>query len=75
MFNLIDMAGYDPTSDGLNEKLAESGFQAYPSHSNKYYNDKGQIVWTDGDFILDKDCAFSKDCDNGWQRYDANIDY
>lgn len=44
---------YRKTDESLDIMLANEGFQAYPSHSNKYWNPDGRVIWTDGSWYQD----------------------
>ena len=61
---------YDTTDEHLKIQLIENGFKAYPSHSNKFHNNQGQIVWTDGKWFKDQHSSFVKESGDEWRRYD-----
>lgn len=63
---------YESTDKHLKVSLLEKGFHPYPSHSNKYYNQDGQIVWTDGEWFKDEDSGFVKKSTGEWMRYDRS---
>ena len=57
--------GYKKTDLLLDQALLENGYQKFPTSENKYYDNKGGIIWTDGNW-------FQSGSHSKWERYERN---
>lgn len=53
------------TDKNLDSFLKNNGFCSYPSQTNKYYNDSGRVIWTEGKWYKDSNSFEWKRLDDG----------